>query len=127
MQNLKKQIEIYFNDNWTDTPVQYQGSSEPDTDTFIYITFVPLDRSVYGMDSNGGRKKDTVMARIFSYSSNPLKSLEIDDSVREFFECWELPGIDARTQTGVPDGLGIVDLGNGMFETTSNYTIESYN
>lgn len=127
MQNLKKAVETYFNDDWTSTPLQFQGSALPDTDTFIYIVFVPIDRSVYGIGNNKGRKKDTVMIRVSSYSSNPLRSLEIDDAVRDFFECWEVPNIDAQVQSGVPDGLGIVDLGNGMFETISNYMIDSYN
>lgn len=129
MHSLKEQLEIYFNENWVLTPVQYQGArfDQPTDKTWIYISFVPIDRAVYGFDGGNGRKMDTAMLRVSSYSSNPLKSLEIDDAVRAFLECWELPFNDCQVQEGVPDGLGIVDLGNGMFETISNYLMNSYN
>ena len=127
MKSLKVEIEKYIQANWTQTPVKFQGSTFAQTSEWVSVVFIPLDRSLYAFDGGDGRKKDTVMLKVLSYSDNPTKCLGLEDDVRAFLECINIPNNNARVGMGKPDGLGVIDLENGVFEASSTYLIESYN
>jgi len=127
MKSLKIEIEKYFVDHWTQTPIQFQGSTFTQASEWISVVFIPLDRSLYAFDGGNGRKMDTVMVKVLSYSDNPTKTLGLEDDVRAFLECIEVPNNNARVGMGKPDGLGVLDLENGVFEASSTYLIQSYN
>ena len=58
MKSLKIELEKHFNDNWSQTPVQFQGSTFTQPTEWISLVFIPLDRSLYAMCN---RKRDIVM------------------------------------------------------------------
>ncbi len=126
---LKIELEQYFVDNWTETPIQFQGNdyTAPIDNRWIYIEFIPIDRAIYSMGCPFPYSMDTVMLRVYARDTTPTASLSLDDEVRTFIECFQMSSVTATVGDGVPDGLGIVDLGNSIFETASNYTIEAYN
>jgi len=128
MKSLKIELETYFSTTWVATPIQYQGATftQPTDGLWVSLVFIPIDRVTYAYDGANGRKKDSVQFKVFCYADNPTKALGLDDDVRTFLECWKIPNNDAQTYNGVPDTLGIQDLGNGIFEVASLYDIESY-
>ncbi len=73
------------------------------------------------------RTLDVIDVKVLSYSDNPTKVIGLEDDVKTFLECWDVPNHGAEVGVGKPDGLGIIDLDNGVFEAVTTYLIESYN
>ena len=129
MVDIKKEIDALFNDDWIETPVQFQGTdfTTPNNKRWISIRFTPIDRALYAFDGANGRKADTVQVQVLCYDKSTTKALELEDSVREFFECYKLQTVNGTVEEGNPDGLGVVNIGNDVYQTSSLYTIKVYN
>lgn len=129
MNKLKKEVEQYFLDNWSTSPIQWDEDDSfkaPSDKSWIGINFIPIDRSVIGLDGGSGRKSNLAQVKIFSYGRNPTKALELEDSVRAFFECIDLPLNDARVGLGEPDGFGVVDMQNGLYQSATLYDVKTW-
>ena len=121
MIEMKIQIETYFKDNWTQTPIHYQGMRfiPPSTHNWVSITFTPIDRESHG---SGCIATDIAQVRVLSYGNTPNASLELDGDVGAFLEnySWNSASIVGARDY---DGLGILDMENGAFETSSLYSV----
>jgi len=53
--------------------------------------------------------------------------LGLEDEVRTFIECYKDASIDMSVGDGVPNGNGVVNLDNGVFQSISLYDITRYN
>ena len=101
--------------------------TQPTGGKWISLVFIPIARDTYAFDGQNGRSVDLVQFKVLSYGTNATQALGLDDDVRTFLECFSIPNNDAKVGNGVPDGLGIIDLDNDVFEIGSLYEINSYN
>lgn len=125
MVNIKQKVEQYFIDSWTGAPFNFQGNDIEAVAPFFTISFVPLEREAYSFGGACSRKRDTAYFKISSYETNPTKCIILDDEVRAFLECYNVDSV--QLEEGKPDGLGIVDLENGLFESVTNYGATQHN
>ena len=121
MLEMKRAIEKYFSDNWSQTPIHWQGMDfvQPNSGVWIHITFTPIDRESHG---SGCISTNIAQVRVLSYGKTPNASLELDGDVGTFLGnySWNSASV---VDVGDYDGLGIIDLDNGVFETSSLFTV----
>ena len=132
MFNDKNVIDKYFMDNWTDTPISYEGVpfSHPKDGKWIHVAFLVYDRQVYGMDGRTGRKKDWGKIVVRCYDSSPTLSMRLANKVQLFLECIAITaddGNDIMIDMGISDEFGAVDLDNGIFEVQLSFKCIKYN
>lgn len=127
MNAVKKSIEAKFLADWNTTPIQWEGIPFTATPQWISLVFIPIDRTLYGFDGNDGRKRDTILLKITSFSDSTTRALELEDEVRTFIECYNDGVLNYKVGLGVPNGDGIISLDNGVFMTTSLYEIQNFN
>lgn len=124
--NIKQAVDKYFNDNWIETPIQFETAdfSYPDSKKWISIKYIPYDRVLYGMDGDTGRKttSTTVVIRCFDTTSTLAYDLAI--LVQAFFECETIDSL--KVGLGIGDGNSAVDLENGCFQVTLNFDTINY-
>ena len=129
MKSVKVALEKYFSDNWTETPIRFQGDKlKPDT-RFIEINFIPIDRTIYSTGNGRGRKRDLIQFKISCFDSSSTLVFGLEDKVREFLECYEESDTDYNFYVGegVPSGRGATALDNGVFVSISLYEVRNYN
>lgn len=128
MVKIKQELEAYFQDNWTDTPIQFDISTfqQPVDMEWISLIFIPIDRTIYAYDGANGRKADVAQFKVLSYSTSPTKALIIEESVKAFLECYELTTVDAQVEEGKPDTLGAINLGTGTYETGLLFSVTAW-
>lgn len=124
MVDMKIAIDTYFSDNWTECPVHYQGMTftQPSDAKWIHIMFTPIEREQYGFGD--ACATNIAQLRILSYGDTPNASLTLDGDVQTFIENYYW-GTGNNVETAEPDGLGIIDLDNGVFETSTLYIVTS--
>ena len=129
MVNLKIELEKHFNTNWISTPIQWEGIDiqAPSDGKWIGLKFNPIDRTQYAYDGSSGRTKDQAQLEVSCYATSTTKSLSLGDEVKAFIENWNYSGIDANVGLGVPDGNGVINLDNYIFESVLTFQIKSYN
>jgi len=128
MTNIKRELEQAFLDHWTFTPVQFDTTDfkAPNDKQWIAPQFIPIDRHIYAFDGAKGRKVDRMQVKILCYSNSPTKVLMLEDKVKEFLECHDLQTVDAWIDVGVPDGLGIIPLDNGTYNSALTFAVKAY-
>ena len=123
MVDMKIAIEKHFADNWSTTPIHYQGMkfTAPADNKWIHISFTAIERTRGGF--GGGCTSETAQVKVMSYDRTPTSSLKLDGHVVAFLENyqWEDNSIVGLQE---PDGLGTLDMENGAFETSSLYYVK---
>jgi len=123
MVEMKIAIETYFADHWSSTPIQWQGMKfvQPTNKQWVYVNFTPIDVET---SMNGKCETNIAQIRVLTYGGTPNISLKLADDIRDFlaFYSWNNSSIVESYST---DGLGIIDMENGAFETSSLFTVES--
>lgn len=124
MVDMKIAIDTYFNDSWSSTPIQWQGMTfeQPADGEWIQLSFTPIAREQGGFGA--GCATNMAQLRVMSYGTTPNASLTLDGEVQEFIENYYW-GEGNNVDTQEPDGLGIIDFDNGVFETSSLYLVTS--
>jgi len=121
---MKIAIEKHFADNWTATPIHWQGMrfTAPSDNKWIHVSFTPISRQRGGF--GGGCATNEAQVKIMSYDKTPTASLALDGQVLTFLEnySWEH---NSTVGLSEPDGLGTIDMENGAFETSSLYQVKS--
>ncbi len=107
---IKKEIDQYFSDNWTETNIQYQGADFFDEGRWISLSFVPVQRT----SNTCGRTFENSQLRVLCYDANATKVMDLADKVNAFADCLSLT--TCGFSVGNPDGLGVQDMGNNTFE-----------
>ena len=122
-------LETHFKDNWTLTPIQYEGDNfKAPVGPWISLVFVPVDREIYAYDGADGRAKDLMLMRVYSYDKTPTKAMALSDEVKAFIECYEYDS--ARVGLGLPDvtgNSGVMSLENNIFESAIMFQVTNYN
>ena len=127
-QEISAQTEIYFKDNWTQTPLEYITLSEAldtsEMDEYISIKYfsLPLNR-VIGMNGANGRKAYHGYLRVLCYQRDEALALGLADDVCTFFDCKQLPS-DITVSIGQDEES--VDMDNGWFEVELTFDIVQY-
>ena len=122
--NAKPLVDVEFQSNWTDTPIQYDGAdfAEPHME-WIAISLIPTDRKTVGFDGTlGGRKSEEGIIRVRAYSASSTLALQLTGKVATFLECREFAGLSVGVCE--PDGGGAVPLENGLYETETTFNIK---
>lgn len=129
MVSLKQELEAYFNDNWVDTPIQWDGIdfSKPVGGSWIGLKFNPIDRALYAYDGQDGRNRDLAQLEVMTYGKTTTASISLGDDVKTFIENWKFVTNDAQVGLGVPDGNGVINLESDIFESVLTFEIISYN
>ena len=124
--NTKKEIDKFFLNGWTETPIQFEGTKFEDTDArrWISLQTIPYDRELKGFDGGTGRKITHYTEVVRCFAPNALKSFELAQQVLNFFECVRLGSIAVKT--GIGDGNGAIDLENNLFQLSVNFDIIEY-
>ena len=117
--DIKVEIEQYFIDNWTSTPIQFQGVDFTSPNKWISLIFIPLKRE----SSTCGRIFESYQLKILCYDTNPSKAIELMDNVNAFYDCKQLT--KSYSGTGYADGLGVQDLLNNCYEVETLYDINN--
>ena len=128
----KSDIDKYFKDNWTLTPIQYDGAQFeiPADNSWISISLLPYDRELIGLDGGAGRKLDYGIIRVNCYDTSVTLCYDIAYEVQAFLECSEIPTTDGKkllVDMGIADGQGSIPLDNGVYETQINFITKKYN
>jgi len=122
--DIKILTETYIQTNWNTTPIFY-GKQEIVGEDAIHLSFIPIDRELYSAGCGVGRKLDYTMMKIRFYSTNALKLLQYQDEMIALLECYEQG--NTYYEVAKPDGLGSLDLTNGMVEATLNFNARTFN
>jgi len=61
--------------------------------------------------------------KIRCYDISPTLSMDLSDQVYQFFDCIQLSS--SYSSTGTSDGLGVINLGNNVFESTIIFEINN--
>lgn len=122
--DIKIATEEYIKTNWTTTSIFY-GKQEIKGEDAIHLSFIPIDRELYSAGCGAGRKLDYTMMKIRFYSTNALKLLQYQDEMIALLECYQVGNI--HYDIAKPDGLGSLDLDNGMVEATINFNARTFN
>ncbi len=120
MTAIKQKIEQYFIDSWHGAPFIVQGQEINSQPPFMVISFIPIDREKVSYGGTCAHSRDTAAFKIECYETNPTKCLILEDSVKAFLECYNIDSI--RVAEGKPDGLGIIDLENHLFQSVLLFT-----
>jgi len=115
----KVEIEQYFLDNWTSTPIQFQGVDFTQPNKWISLVFIPIERTA----NTCNRVFENSQLKVLCYDVNPTLAMKLIDEVNAFFDCKTLSKV--YSGVGKADGLGAIDLLNNTFEIASIYEIDT--
>ncbi len=121
---IKIDTETYIAANWATTPIFYDTQNITGTDA-IHLSFIPVDRELYSAGCGTGRKLDYTMMKVRFYAPNTLTVSQYQDEFITLLECWE--NNNTNYEVAKPDGLGSVNLDNGVIESTINFNARTYN
>jgi len=124
-QEISAETEIFFKDNWTQTPLEYITLSEPldtsDMDEYISIKYFSLPTNrVIGLDGGNGRKTSQGYLRVMCYQRSEIKALGLADDVCTFFDCKQLP---KDISVGIGQDEAVIDMTNNWYEVKLTYDI----
>ena len=121
MFSTKREIDRYFEMNWSLTPIQFAGTPFTHSPSkWVIVKVVPHGRDIIGIGgSNGGRKRTRQTIRVFCYESSATLAFILASHVQEFLEC----RVVGNTTIGVGegDGAGALDLENGFYEVVVDF------
>lgn len=128
----KNTVDKYFQDNWTETPTQYDGTDfeTPTDNKWVSVQLLPYDRELIGISPGGGRKLDYGIIRVRIYDVSPTLSYNLAYQIQAFLECRQLVNDDLTVlivDMGISDGNGAVPLHNNIYETTIDFIVKKYN
>lgn len=114
------ECEIFFKDNWTQTPIYIEGDTPlldtSNLQTYISLQYANVDNKQIGLGRNAGYGVYTILC----YHNIKKLSVGLSDDVNNFFSCQDLPkdihttiGIQKETQT----------LENGLFVSPIEFDI----
>ena len=132
MFNDKNVIDKYFQDNWTETPISFDGVGFdiPTDNKWVSVAMVVYDRSLYAISPQHGRKLDYGKIIVRCYDISPTLVMKLCAKVQEFLECHTIIADDGKeilVDMGISDDLGVVNLDNGIFEVQLGFKIKKYN
>jgi hypothetical protein len=111
-------INTYFNDNFTDCPVEYEGLRFETPDTKEWISLFLLPESANKEAENG-------LFKIICYSSSATLVFKLADKVKAFLDNAQFDGLSFGI--GYGDGLGCSNLENGIYQTVVLFDVEAIN
>ena len=111
----KKDIDTYFQANWTQTPIQYEGAKfvQPKDGVWISISILPTSRI-----KEWTCVKSTAKVNISVLHTSVTDAFKLGDDVIAFLENIKINKTEVGT--GSSDGFGVDDLG-GTFRTVVTF------
>ena len=124
--DIKIALDTYFQDNWTSTPIQFQGQSldTASIDSFISLIYSPVENETYGLDgTENGRILYSGLYKIFCYAKNYNKVLILADEVKTFLNGKEFP---ESMHIGIGQDGSPTDLDNGFIEILTIFNVDQW-
>lgn len=118
MYTTKVEIEQYFNDNWTLTPIQYQGINFDSVESWVSLVFIPIERTA----NTSHRVFENSQLKVLCYHKSPTLVTKLVDEVNQFLDCLNLS--TCRLGTGNSDGTGTQPLGNDTYELVTLFEVD---
>lgn len=118
---VAKEINKYFDFNWMQTPIQYDGINfkTPDDGIWISIKLVPYERTNETLGT--GVTMERGLLKVFSYSQSATLSYQLAQEVSLFIEQTVIDG--AFIDVGSADGNGAINLHDDIYETLTNFNV----
>ena len=123
--DIKITIDTHFNDNWTDTPIQFQGQELDNTgmDNFISLIYNPVENETYGLDGTPtGRILFSGIYKVFIYAKNYNKALILADAIKSFLNGTQINHI----HVGLGQDGAVNDIGNGFKEILTTFVVNEW-
>lgn len=123
--DVKKDLDTYFQNNWTETSIQFQGQQLDTTglDKFISLIYNPVENDAYGFDGSAtGRLKYAGLYKVFCYAKNPTKAFLLADQVKAFFNGKEVGNITI----GIGQDGSSTDLGIDFEEVLCSFDVSQW-
>ena len=118
LSDIKKEIDQYFDTNWTLTPIQFETAGFVVGESWISLSFVPIAR----VQNSCQRVFEESQLKILCYATSALKLMELADAVNQFADCLTLSS--CSLSVGDPDGLGVQPLDNDVYELALIFTVQ---
>ena len=117
---IKKEIDDYFFQNWTKTPIQFEGAkfTQPKDGRWIAVRYIPYSRGYHGICVE---TKATV--RIVIFETSVTECYKLGDEVIGFFELQDINKVSVSH--GYTDGFPADDL-DGIFRTSTLFDVSSF-
>lgn len=124
--NIKKEIDTFFKNNWTETPIQYEGADfkYPTDKSWISLSYAPYDRNIYAYNGETGRKRTYTTVIVRCFDVNPTFCFDLVNKIQAMFECQTIGTI--KVGVGMGDGNGAIDNENGTFQLSANFDTINY-
>jgi len=131
--DIKKDLDTYFQDNWSSTGIQYADENRPRVggvltdpstlDSFISLKYDPVENDSYGFDGTAtGRIEYAGLQKVFCYAKNSTKALLLADQIKTFLNGKQLNNIHISIgQDGSPK-----DLGNNFHEVLCSFDVSQW-
>jgi len=123
----KIDIEQYFIDTWTQTPIAFDGVAfnHSGVNDWISLKYVPIQNDSYAMDGNlNGRIKYNGQFQVFCYAENVPLTYALADDVISFLSS-RIVGIGTSVKVGQPRGNAI-DADNNFYEMLVTFEVDFY-
>ena len=108
LSDVQRDIELYFSQNWDETPVVYQNVPYESTEEFVRLTILNDDRyqASMGCTNNVYRMLGMVIVQIFSSKNIGTKrSLFLADIVISLFQSKVITNIKFKTPSVIYQGI----------------------
>ncbi len=120
--NIKEDLDSYFQDNWTETSIQYHGQTLDisSLDDFVSLIYSPVLNEQYGMSGNCTERIEyNGVYKVFCYAKNPMKSHILADLVKVFFDGKQIGNITVN----LGQDRMATDLKNGLYEVLVSFDV----
>ena len=92
--DMSAECEIYFQNNWTATSIEFPDMTLPTTslDSYISLNFYPITNQRIGVDgTSNGRIAYHGMSQVLCYHKSKKLALKLADDIKTFFQGQQLP------------------------------------
>ena len=113
------EINKYFNDNWSETPVQFESIrfDTPLDQRWISIQVHPYSR--YDQTFGNGYRKENGLLKVFVYATSATLAYSLASLVDEFIR--ETMIGEIFIDVGSANGYGVTPLHDGIYEVLINF------
>ena len=112
----QEKINEYFSNNFTDCLVEYEGLrfDHPDLKEWISLYLLPEEAS---------KTVESGLFKVVCYSSSATLAFKLGDKVKTFLDNTQFESLTFGI--GYGDGLGILNLENGIYQTVVLFDVEA--
>lgn len=122
--DITAELQLYFRDNWTETPLKLPDFPFDDTgiDKWIAISYAPIINSIIGCNgTTTGRLNYNGLFSVYCYSELRMNTYDLADKVTAFLAGVVLP---LNIRVGIAQHGQVHDLDTDLFELQVTFEID---